>query len=277
MLKGFSFFVFFISILGFFLSCSPQKTQWLVYYGDKITEHDLAKIDIAILEPDHISPKKFSPSQTKYIGYVSVGEAEEYRSYWFDIAGKDFILEKNPNWEKNHLIDIRSKEWQDILLNKIIPPILNKGYDGLFLDTIDTAIYLEDTQAEKFKGSKKAMVDFIKTLRKKYPQIIILPNNGLELILEFARDIDGVVVEDLYTRYDFTKKQSVKTPQKDSEYKEKILANFKNFYKKPIYNILYSEDFNSDLAKHGILESEKRDFNWYLTTVDLMQIGTLQK
>ncbi|MBF0106801.1 MAG: endo alpha-1,4 polygalactosaminidase [Deltaproteobacteria bacterium] len=257
-------------------SCDQKPTKWMVYYGDLLTEEQLNGVALAILEPAHIAPKKFPGVSTKFIGYVSIGEAEEYRPYWFDVMDKDFLVSKNPNWPKNHLVDIRSPAWQKMLLEKIIPPIVNKGYHGLFLDTIDTAVYLETTDPVKFKGSKQAMIAFIKKLKQDYPSLTIITNNGLELLMDFGRNIDGVVVEDLYTRHDFKTKKNIKTPKDDMEYKEAILSKFTNYYNKPVYNILYADSPTSSLAKFGIARSASKGYNWYVTTVDLMKIGTMQ-
>lgn len=256
--------------------CSKKGPRWLVYYGDKLSPHQLASVDLAILEPGHIDARQLKGVKTKLIGYVSIGEAEAYQPYWATIKEKDFVLEENPNWPQNYLVDIRAKAWQDILLNSVIPAILNKGYDGLFLDTIDTAIYLEDKDPKKYKGARKAMTAFVKRLRKKYPKIMILPNNGFALMMDLGPDIDGVVVEDLYTRYNFKTKKIGKTPPEATAYKEEILTRFKEKFKKPVYNILYAESAESELARYGISQSRKNGFNWYVTTVDLMKIGRMQ-
>lgn len=271
-------FIIMLSFLtGFFPLPACDKspsTSWLVYYGDNLPEENLKKVDLAILEPDWISPKNYQNRQTLFIGYLSVGEIHNQRSYWPEISQKEFVVEQNPDWEGAWRVDIRSREWQDLLLNRLIPEILKKGYQGVFLDTIDTAIYLEEKEPSKYSGSKKALVQFIKTIHQKFPDIVILPNNGLEILDDVGEVIGGLVVEDLYTRYDFVKKLSLITPQEVTKTKEQYIDLFKIKYKKPVYNILYDTSSKTSLAKYGIKRSNSKGYLWYVAPIDLMSLGT---
>ncbi len=256
------------------LQAESIQTRFLVYYGQKISSDHLKNVDIAILDPDSMDPRPLQNGRTRFYGYISVGEAEEYRFYWPIVSQKKMTLEPNPNWPGAHLVDIRSQEWQDILLNRVIPRILDKGYDGLFLDTIDVPIMLEETDPEKYADSVHSLVTFVRSLKQKYPQAGIIPNNGLAVLDQIAPLIDGIVVEDLYTRYDFRNKKSIQTPQKETSYKEIFLDRFLKEHSKPVLNILYEKSPNTKLALDGIHRSESRGYSWYLTTVDLMNWGT---
>jgi uncharacterized protein (TIGR01370 family) len=116
--------------------------KWIVYYGDKLKIDDVRDVDWAIVDQD-IDPKSLKNGRTKFIAYVSVGEAEDYRDYWAKVAGSRMLVEKNANWKGAHLVDIRSQEWRNILIGHTLKKVVDKGFDGVFLDTIDTAIYLE--------------------------------------------------------------------------------------------------------------------------------------
>lgn len=248
----------------------------MVYYGSKVGPRNLSSVDLAILDPDQIVPREWKGSQTKFIGYLSVGEAESYRAHWPLVKEKKFLLQENPNWKGSYWVDIRSPEWQELLLERVIPPILDKGYGGLFLDTVDMAIYLEKKNSKKYAGSEEAMIGFIKEIKKRHPQLFLIMNNGLELLEALGGVIDAVAVEDLYTRYDFEKKQSLPTPPEEREYKERLLDPFLEKYKKPVLNILYETSSKTPLARESIRRSEKKGYHWYLTTVDLNQLGTRQ-
>ena len=182
--------------------------HWACYYGDKPELlKKLENYDLVIMEPDI---ENFTPpekTKTTYIGYVSLGEAERFRWYWYHIEGKKFILWENKNWKDDFIIDIRSIEWQNLLVEKIIPRILKKGYHGLFFDTIDTPIYLEERNPKKFKGSVEALAYLIHRIRKKYPEIILISNNGLRAIEHFGTHIDIFLIEGLNTTYDFKRKK----------------------------------------------------------------------
>lgn len=248
--------------------------SWFVYYGDFKNLKQWPPIDIAIFEADHLNAQAHLNGKTNYYGYLSLGEAEISRPYFQKIKGAEFVLDKNPNWP-SHYIDIRSKTWQKIVLEELIPQILKKGYQGVFLDTIDTAAYLENKDPKKYAGSKKEMVDFIKKIRKTYPLLKIIPNNGLELLKDLGPVIDGVLVEDLHTQYHFKSKTYKKTPQNVSESKSKILKEFMMATKKPVFSIVYAKNPKGPLAEYGIKASQDLGVQWYVTTVDLMHLGRI--
>lgn len=266
---------FVLAVLVIFMTQAKSPTlQWIVYYGDKLKTADLKNIDWAIVDQD-IDPRPLRNGRTKFIAYVSVGEAEEYRDYWTKVKSSGALVEKNPNWQGAHLVDIRSKIWRDILEGHTLKKIIAKGFDGVFLDTIDTAIYLEDKDPKRYAGSKKALVDFVKSLKKKHPNLIVVPNNGLEVLERYAEDVDAVLVEDLYTHYDFEKKKSVATQSDIITEKEKLLDRFRTSQKKPVLNLLYETSVQTELAKFAVSRSGQKGYLWYLTTVDLMKIGTV--
>lgn len=268
--------LFFGAVVSLSLYCllwGEAPLRWIIYYGENLTQKDIRKIDLAILDSDHISPLVFSNKRTKFIGYLSLGEAEEYRWFWPQAKGKDFVVEKNPYWPGSWRVDIRSQLWQALLLNQVIPKILEKGYRGLFLDTVDTAIYLENKDPGRYAGSKKALIGFVKEVRSRYPHLMIVLNNGFEILEELGGVLDAVAAEDLYTRYDFKNKTYIYTPSEAMGFKENLLDAFRLKYKKPVLNIIYAESADALLAKYAVKKSSAKGYLWYVTTVDLRDIG----
>ncbi|MEW6534852.1 MAG: endo alpha-1,4 polygalactosaminidase [Candidatus Auribacterota bacterium] len=186
---------------------SGEKSRlypWLCYYGKITSVDDLKGYAMAILDADSVpDPTAYKNAGITCIGYVSLGEVEDYRWYWKKIRNEAYILDENPDWKGNYYIDPRDKRWSDFFIRRVIPKILNKGYDGIFLDTIDTALYLEWRDPEKYAGAKLAMAKIIREIRKAYPEIIIISNNGIAMLETFAGSVDIALVEDLYTGFDF--------------------------------------------------------------------------
>src|SRR3989338_3729829 len=216
-----------------------RPVRWIVYYGEAVSARTLMDVDLAVLEPDAVSPNRFKDLKTLFFGYLSVGEVNTSRNVWPEIMGEDFVVEENPDWPGAWRVDIRSPRWRQLLLAKVIPKIFEKGYQGLFLDTVDTAAYLEEKDPKNFAGSKEAMVRFIQTIREKYPDALILPNNALELLDDYGDVLYGVTVEDLYTRCDPLRRVCAPTPLEETRFKESKLNAFKSRFKKPVFNILY--------------------------------------
>jgi polysaccharide biosynthesis protein PelA len=251
-----------------------KKTyQWVIYYGDQFQSLNLKKTKLAILEPENINVDDFNMPAGEgpiFIGYLSVGEAAEHQPFWYLAREGKYLVEENKNWKGAWRVDIRDPEWQALLLEEAIPRIIKKGYKGLFLDTIDTASYLESKDPERFAGSKNSLINFIRKVNKKFPDLLIIPNGGIEYLEQYHNVIYGVAIEDLHTRYDFNSKRSTKTPMEATVAKEKILDAFLLSTDKPVFNILYESSSNSDLARYAINRSKKKGYYWYLTTVDLM-------
>ncbi|MDP2599165.1 MAG: endo alpha-1,4 polygalactosaminidase [Deltaproteobacteria bacterium] len=262
-------------VFWFFFRSRPVR--WIVYYGEAVSARTFMDIDLAILEPDAISPNSFKDLKTLFFGYLSVGEANTSRDYWPEIMGENFIVEENPDWPGAWRVDIRSPKWRQLLLEKVIPEILAKGYQGLFLDTVDTAAYLEEKYPKKFAGSREAMVAFVQSIRARFPDALILPNNALELLDDYGEVIYGVTVEDLYTHCRFLNRTCTQTPMEETKQREEILDRFQGRFKKPVFNILYHYGDEKNLVDYAIRRSRQKGYHWYLTTPDLNALGTMGK
>ena len=76
---------------------------------------------------------------------------------------------------------------------------LAQGYDGVFLDTIDTVYAYPETVS--------GMIDLIESLREAYPEALLVQNRGFTVIHETAPFVDAVMLEDLSTGYNFDSKE----------------------------------------------------------------------
>lgn len=164
-----------------------------------------ANYDLIVIDIDEAS---FSKDQIKeiskdkfLISYLSIGEAESYRSYWKDnwkVKNPSFIDEENPNWAENYKVKYWDKEWQDIMI-KQLDKIIDAGYDGAYFDIIDAYEYYENKGRE---SSKEEMINFVIKLsnhaKEKNPNFLIIPQNALDLLKDesYLKAIDGVGKED---------------------------------------------------------------------------------
>lgn len=94
------------------------------------------------------------------IAYFSIGEAEDYRSYWKKEWSREkphWILEENPDWKGNYLVKYWSREWKKILkeYQKKLDEI---GVDGYLLDTVDSFYYFEEK--ERSHSIHKVIMDY---------------------------------------------------------------------------------------------------------------------
>lgn len=82
--------------------------------------------------------------------YMSIGEAEDYRSYWntsWSSDEPDWLLEENPDWLGNYKVKYWSDDWQNIIYgssSSYLTTIMGAGFDGVYLDIIDAYEYFEE-------------------------------------------------------------------------------------------------------------------------------------
>ena len=269
---------FFTAILGLgFLSSKPSPPpKWIINYNQNISDKDLDGVDLAVVDPDNFSPQIASSTGTEFIAYISLGEAEEYRPYWDQVAGKGYLIKRNKNWDGSWVVDTRSKQWQTLILEQILPRFIKMGFSGIFLDTIDTAIYLEEVHPQQYAGAKENMVAFVKKIHQTFPELKIYPNNGLEFLKSWKDTISGVFIEDLYSSYDFDEKKFRPTPPDWTQVKETYLDEFKKLSRKPVFNILYGPTLELKWVERDIHLSEQKGYHWYLATLDLQKTGITQ-
>lgn len=212
--------------------------RWACMYGKNLSQAAWGSLELAVVDPDGFqAPAASGPVR---LAYLSVGEADERRAFWTSVATRAFVVEPNPEWPKAHRVDVRSPEWQALLLDRVVPEALAKGYQGFMLDTVDVAEYFESSSPARFAGSVEAAAGLIRKLRARHPTAAILVNNGFAVIDLVADEIDGVVVEDLYTRCLPGDEECRPTERLDDEEKEKRLKSWMGKTGKPVFPILYA-------------------------------------
>ncbi|MFC2105952.1 endo alpha-1,4 polygalactosaminidase [Candidatus Bipolaricaulota bacterium] len=71
--------------------------------------------------------------------YLSVGEAEDYRSYWnsaWSTNPPEWLSDENPDWPGNYPVRFWHPEWRDIVF-AMLDDVLAAGFDGVYLDRVD--------------------------------------------------------------------------------------------------------------------------------------------
>lgn len=244
--------------------------SWVCFYGSALPIHAPAAYDLYIL--DRTSPPDLAPLKAQgsiVVGYVSTGEINKADPF-FPRVPKELLLEENKDWPGAYRIDLRRRAWQSLLLDAIIPEALARGFDGVFLDTIDVAQYLEGQKG--MRGSVDSAAALIAAIRKRFPGIIIVLNNGLFLLDRAGTSIDAVVVEDVYTSYDFERRTYLMADEAWIAARRAPLQAFQAKYHKPVLSL----DYASPADHAGITRIAKRaaadGFIPYIADIDLSTI-----
>jgi uncharacterized protein (TIGR01370 family) len=173
--------------------------RWVVYYTDKLPPSFFQPYDLIVFDRDAHPPlDKFKAEHKILLGYISLGEAETYRSTYAVLKEKNLLLETGPEWQGNPVIDVRKPEWNAYVLDVLIPSILKQGFDGIMVDTADSIVHLETLNPAKYSGLQAAFTQLIKQIRVRYPAMKIMLNRGFEILPQVQNDIDMVLAESIY-------------------------------------------------------------------------------
>ena len=129
-----------------------------------------------------------------FISYISIGEAEDYRSYWqnsWTTGSPSWLDSVDPNWAGNYKVRYWDTAWQQIIYT-YLDTIIHQGFDGAYLDIIDAWYYWQSEVAagRQIPNADSLMIDFVLKIRHHVDSVtgstgfIIMPQNGEDLIFQ---------------------------------------------------------------------------------------------
>lgn len=179
-----------------------QKAKnYVLYYGagkvNKMTDYDIAIVEPlgqTVNDVEHL--KRFN---TLVIAYISIMEVSPDNPVFQLLQEEDFLTINGEKIKKEafetYLLDLQSKRWQGILHHQIGKIIHHSGYDGIFMDTIGD-VEGHDLPYPLQQEQMKHAVHLVSSLRRLFPEHILIQNNGLEqLCLQTADYLDGICWE----------------------------------------------------------------------------------
>ena len=110
--------------------------------------------------------------------------------YWPEVRGQPFLVEPNPDWPDNLRVDIRDPRWQEVLLCEEIAGLMQRGFDGLMLDTIDTVPYLENEGPGAVRGIAAGAARLVAATARGVPAAVLVAN-GSDALVDAAPFVDG--------------------------------------------------------------------------------------
>ena len=247
--------------------------DWIVLDATFSNEEPWQTADLAVI--------RAGKAGRKVIAYLSIGEAEDYRTYWrrsWKTNPPAFLLAENPDWKGNYRVKYWQADWQRIIL-AAVDKIMAAGFDGVYLDIVDGfetfeqdgKNFVDDRLNPETKQSfRRDMVDWVKAVaaraRQTNPTALVIPQNGTQLFAhaDFLKAVDAVGVEDLFTNGDKLQKAA------DTKYILECLAPL-IAARKPVLDIEYPRrkegqaQVREQAAKHG--------FVWLVTDRQLKTLG----
>lgn len=199
-----------LSMAILFIQCSAPKAgefkiEERVPYGvnysrialEQLKEYEMVVIEPALYTEDEL--EEMASTGTEIIAYLSLGEVAPGRWYYPLLEERGFYG-TNPIWNSYYL-RLDDPQTRRIILNEVIPQIMAKRPQGLFLDTIDAVG--PDT---KLSALRPYMYELIRDIRARYPNIVIIQNAGLFLLDRTAPFVDAFMTESLASNYNFAER-----------------------------------------------------------------------
>lgn len=242
-----------------------DHTPFGVIYA-KTTPEQVQNYNMVIIEPDHYTKAEIDALQatgTSIIAYITLGEVDKNRWY-FPLLEERGFAGINENWDSPYL-DLSDDSTRAILLELVLPEIMVKGVDGLFMDTIDAvAPYTDRNEMQPY------MVDIIKGIRERYPNTTIIQNAGFFLLDQSAEDINAVLIEDIATNYNFSTREYIL--REYTEYQERVayLREYTNRYELPFFIIDFADDLERVQEVRSRLDSLK--FPYFISNIGLSEL-----
>ncbi len=186
---------FFLMLTGTLFALQPKSA--IVYYAEDISYANVGVHDYIIVEPANLSPYThgFKRYKKKIYAYVSLGETVTERDYAAQIK-PEWKLGQNRLWNST-IMDVSNDEYHAFIYDKVIQPLVDKGYENLFFDTLDSyqSVALTDEEREEYR---RGLIRFIKKLRHRFPTMKLILNRGFEIMDEVHQELEAVLFESLF-------------------------------------------------------------------------------
>jgi uncharacterized protein (TIGR01370 family) len=248
-----------------------KKERWVVYYGDSVPSEEFMPYDWIVFDSQKFPPLRPLMNRKKQLlGYLSIGEIEGSDYDFQKIKEMGLILTENPDWPGSFIVDIRDPRWKSYLIEKRIPTILHKKFDGLMLDTIDSPLHYEVKKGKKLKEVEEAAIDLIRSIKENYPRYTLMLNRGFEILPEVADHIDASLAESLLVNAKATENEKRFFAKEDIEsIRRQITAAKKVNQKLKLFSLDYWNPEDHETVRKLYKVQRKRSFIPYIATIDL--------
>jgi polysaccharide biosynthesis protein PelA len=262
--------------INYSANASNSDEYWVAYYSDKAPISAFRKFSLIVLDSDTYDKlvlESLIDNSKTVLGYISLGEIENSRWFYDKFKNSGLLLQENKNWKGSYFVDVRNPKWTKFVINYLVPSVIQKGFSGIFMDTLDNPGYLENLDPVKYKGMRTAAINLVKAIRLHYPKIKIMMNRGYDLLPKLVDDIDYELGECVYSDYNFSTKKYGKVEKDTYATQVKILQNAKK--ENPNLKIFTLDywDKNDKKEINNIYKIERDNgFIPYVATISLDEI-----
>ncbi len=247
-------------------------SSFAVYYGED-EANKLSRFDLVIVSPliDNATLLKLKSKGVIVVGYVSLTTLGNWEP-WASFASPSMSVGKLEYWNEN-VMNACDARWARVILDHAIPYVMNRGFDGVFLDNLDIV--------DLYPWMKDCVINLVKKIREENPSIVMIVNRGFSIAREIAPYIDAILFEDFGTYYDFEKNKYLKWSGGDYQWMisvAEMLSNLSRAYGVKILALGYADLHNTSMLReycdYVYSLASKYNFTAYVASISLDEVNT---
>jgi len=177
--------------------------------GDGTLRGDLSKryarFDLVVVDGESSGAEAVAAirrnSNGLVLAYLDVGTIEDYRG-WYK-AAKPYRLDYWGDWGEWYA-NVNAAGFRSLMLKRVAPKMLAKGFDGLFLDNTD----MTETHPAQKRGMRALVAGLSRLLRARGK--LLMAQNGAGVNWPLRRFYNGINFEDVSFSYDFDRRAYVR-------------------------------------------------------------------
>ncbi len=220
------------------LAAHANGSEIAFFYGANPPVKALSQFDRIVVEPDNIKRDEHEALRqhgATTFAYLSIGEIGPTRP-WFDALPASATFGTNESWNSK-VMDLSSNEWQRFVLQRV-NELITRGYNGLFLDTMDSYQLFAKTPEQK-QQQEKGLSNLLYRIKRQHPNLRLIANRGFEIIDQIAPYLEGIAAESLYSGWNNESQAYVEVPANDRQWLNTTLARIKQQHQLDVIVIDY--------------------------------------
>lgn len=247
--------------------------NWVSYYSagqiPQLLQYDVVDIDVEDGAANYESQDVAELRQRGKLvfSYINIGAAEPFRSYWSQV--KPYIIAPYPGWPEFYM-DVSAPGYREVLLKTVVPHILGKGVDGLFLDNVDAGSV--NARPDVTAG----IVELVRQIRTLHPHVLLIAqSSNLRILSERGQDgrrfyeyVNGLAREEVSATYAGGYRR---VPLDESNAMLRTLAGWRG-KGLTVFTLDYAN--SADLARYAIARARAHGLIPYVSTKELNRIFT---
>ncbi len=258
-------------LLSLVLGMPAHALNVAFYYGQNLPWDELRAFDVVVVEPEHVAtPAAYNDARSQLYAYVSVGEVHPSRAY-FGRVDPRWQIGRNDAWG-SIVIDQSQADWHAFFLAEVVRPLIERGFRGLFLDTLDSYHLVAKTDQARAQ-QEAGLVALVRAIRAAYPDVALIFNRGFEILPRVHDAVRAVAFESLYRSWNQAAQEYGEVPADDRTWVLKQLEPVVQRYKLPVIAIDYVPPRERELARTTAARIREHGFIPYVADPKFESLG----